>query len=329
MPTRHSSRGPVRPCPAARPVARLTLSALVAGLAMVVLDTRPAAATEWTTAPASAVARLPAPTRTSGVSGGELRCAERRWNLLLSLTPEIAGDLALVPGSDTAVLVIGTQTFEARASAVAGGVSIPVAGGLLEPLKAGSRLAIDIAGATSPLSAQFSLRGSRRAIDAADPECSPRDMSAYEPVLLSEESTAVPVARALRAAEIAIFRKATASEPRISAQTIFLGEGRALLFAEICGSSWYYGRSGCNLTSFAVEHADADWRLVYDAEGSEIHLDRQRGAEGWPNLVTLPRQGGGDELVWSWSNGQYVLFEPDEADDPAEVPSEEKPIGQQ
>lgn len=296
-------------------------AAVLATLAMAMMLPRPVAAQEWSTQSGTAVARLPPPNAASGVSGGEMRCAEQRWSLLLLLAPGIGGTIAAGSARPVAALTVGTLTVEARAAMAAEDFSIPVASELIEPLKAGARLAIEVSETEPPLSAEFSLRGSRRAIEAAEPECSPRDMSAYDRVVLSEKSPFMPAARDLRADEIATFRTATASEPSIAAASVDLGGGHRLLFTAICGSSWYYGRSGCNMAGFAAKASDDDWSLVYDTEGVELYVDRTSATERWPDLVTLPLRGGGDELRWTWSDGRYVLFEPEEPGEMAEAPT--------
>lgn len=296
MPFRHASLQSAAPWP------RLPLAMFAA----LMVSSLPAAAQEWTMEPGTAIARLPPPTRSDGVSAAELACAERRWRLVLALEP----GRVLDEGARRATIVVGALEFDAPAREAASGVEIAVAGEVIEPLKGGSRLSLDIVDAVPPLSAVFSLRGSRRAIEAAEPECSPRDMSAFESVTFSEDDPAVPLAAELRRDEIAVFRKATASEPRVAAAIVDAGDDRRLLFVRICGSSWYYGRSGCNLAGLAREADDDDWAPVYDTEGVELYLDHEAGTDGWPNLVTLPMTGGGDELFWTWRGERYELREP-------------------
>ena len=159
----------------------------------------------------------------------------------------------------------------------------------------------------APLQAAFSLRGSKLAIEAAEPLCSKRDMSDYEAVALSPYSSYALEGRDLRKEEIALFRTATTAEPAVAAARSTDADGRSLTFVELCGSSWYYGASGCNVAIFARTGESAPWTLVYDAEGADLYLDRSALVDGWPGIIALPRKGGGDEMRWTWGGSRYVV----------------------
>jgi hypothetical protein len=104
------------------------------------------------------------------------------------------------------------------------------------------------------------------------------------------------------------FRLATASEPVLSVAMAELGEGRRLLLTRLCGSSWYYGASGCNVTGFALRSDARSWRVALESEGVLLHLDDARASSGWPDLVTLPLRGPGQPRRWRWNGGGYGLL---------------------
>lgn len=263
-----------------------------------------AVAQEWETAAGAAVAALPAPFEAKGISGAELRCAEQSWGLHIALAPEVR-----LPAPVGAELTIDGQLFSTQGAATGGTLVLPVAASVVELLKSGVRVRIAIAEARPPLRAGFSLRGSRRAIEAAAPFCSKRDMSGYDRIVLSPFSPLVSLGADLRGDEIGVFRQATNAQPDVAAEMLELADGKRLLFVEICGSSWYYGVSGCNLAALARDGLSADWRLVYDAEGADIYVDARTEVGGWPGIIALPKKGGGEEVVWTWSGDRYVASE--------------------
>jgi hypothetical protein len=177
---------------------------------------------------------------------------------------------------------------------------------------------LDFAGALDEAvgDAAFALRGSRIAITAAQERCSLRDMSAYTPVTFTPFSSYMALARELRKDDIAGFRLSTASEPALVAAMAEFDGGRRVLFTRLCGSSWYYGASGCNVTGFAPKAApDAGWRVVYDTENVLLYTDPATAESGWRDIVTLPARGPGSASVWRWNGSAYALFGnlPDEA----------------
>jgi hypothetical protein len=84
-------------------------------------------------------------------------------------------------------------------------------------------------------------------------------------------------------------------------------DGRRVLFTRLCGSSWYYGASGCNITGFAPDAKGDGWRVVYDSENVHLHTDPRAVTDGWPDIVTLPVRTGGAGLVWRWDGKAYAL----------------------
>ena len=263
------------------------------------------AADRWEPVAGEAAITLPDPLQAKGIAGASLRCAEQKWSLSLTLDP----DAIARPGEMAAKLFVGAQVFEAVTKAENGGLSVPVAGLALAPLKAGTRAKVTIEGTEPALEAVFPLRGSKVAIEAAEPFCSKRDMSGYERIGLTPYSSYLLEARELRKDEIRLFRKATTAEPVVSAAKSVMQDGRSLLFVELCGSSWYYGASGCNAAVFARLSDAAEWKQVYDAEGADLYLDSSALVDGWPNLIALPKKGGGDEVLWAWGGDGYAVSE--------------------
>lgn len=278
-------------------------------LAATVLFASPgrAAADNWTPVTGEAAIDLPAPKQTNGIAAAALRCAEQRWSLDLTLEPGREAPVQM----PSAVLAVGEQRFDAVGKAATGGISLPLARLAIGPLKSGVQLKVDFPGADPALSATFSLRGSKAAIEAAEPLCSKRDMTGYDHIALSPYSSYLLEAAELRKNEIKVFKQATASTPVLTAGMSTLDHDRQLLFVETCGSSWYYGASGCNLAGFARTSPGSEWKLVYDAEGADLYQDNGTATDGWPNLIALPKKGGGDEIVWAWNGSAYAVAPPD------------------
>jgi hypothetical protein len=243
------------------------------------------------------------------------------------LTVPAADDGAVGPSP---VMTVDGQAFALEAvEKDASMLRVPRAA--IEPLKDGLRMELfpDGRPADGAGGIVFSLRGSRVAIDAAENRCSPRDMSAYQAVTFTPYSSYINLVKELREDDIRAFAKATASQPELAAAMVELDEGRRLLFTRLCGSSWYYGRSGCNITGFAPDGtggsngrdgkqtaqdaADAEipagvpsWRVVYDSENVRLYTDPRSAPDGWRDLVTLP-VGGGAGLFWRWNGKRYAL----------------------
>jgi hypothetical protein len=106
--------------------------------------------------------------------------------------------------------------------------------------------------------------------------------------------------------EAKLFTAFTGKKPAFSATTLSLGGDRHLLFAALCGSTAYYGPSGCTLSGFAGETAAGPWREVYNTEGVALYTDAAATKDGWPGLVTLP-EGGDAKSVWTWDGAGYAL----------------------
>ncbi|MEZ5812346.1 MAG: hypothetical protein R3D45_13115 [Rhizobiaceae bacterium] len=265
------------------------------------------AAERWAALDGEAAARLPDPTRARAITGAELRCDQQEWALNVALAFGTKGD----NGARAASVRIGGDRFELEAERRASVVSVAIPSEALQPLRSGIRMDVTISGGTETHDARFSLIGSRRAIDEIAPRCSKRDMSAYTEIVPGELNPETTLARELLREEIVAFRTATRSEPTVAAALFTPGEDRRLLFATLCGSSWYYGNSGCNMTVHAQE-GEGDWRRVYETEGVTMHVDPNAAADGWPDLVVLTFDG--DIVVWRWEDGQYLPPVTDEAE---------------
>ncbi len=263
---------------------------------------------KWAAHESEPRATLPAAQGETRVSGGVLSCDAQRWRL----------DLTVADGaelSDGDVLIeVDKRAFEARAVAADGALSLALPRAAVEPLKEGIRMRLDF---TGPLEeaigdASFALRGSRLAITPAQNRCSLRDMSAYTPVTFTPFTSYMNLARELRKDDIAEFRLSTASTPELVAAMAEFDGSRRVLFTRLCGSSWYYGASGCNITGFAPDATGDGWKAVYDSENVHLHTDPGAVTDGWPDLVTLPARAkgggaGGPGLIWRWDGNAYAL----------------------
>lgn len=293
------------------------LATLAAGLLLSLSSA--AAQGGWQEAGSGAVAILPPPLDSTGITGGSLHCAEQRWNFLLRMEPAAAG----IAG-DEARLTIGGEEFPAKANRTGSGITVSVPPEALEALKAGSRVSITTGSGGEPAQATFPLGGSRKAIEAVAPRCSQVDMSAYERIAFSETSPGVEPAKALLAGEIKRFRSATGKSPAVAAMVLELDADRKLLFATLCGSTSYFGESGCSLTGYAAENSAAEWKEVYSTDGLLLHTDPKVAKDGWPDLLTLPTAGGTEASRWRWDGGAYAI--PDGGAGNAKQRNDELPV---
>lgn len=257
----------------------------------------------WSVEEDSAVALLPPSEQDGALVAGTFACAEQKWTLDLSrqgtesAVPDIVG---------AAQLSIGRESFEARTRVTAEGIEIAVPHEALEPLKAGLRLTVAAADGTETT---FSLRGSRRAITAMEERCSPRPLPSENRVVFSPYSSHLKLAERLREEDIRTFRAATSADPKIAAAMTPLDHGSRLLFVEMCGSSWYYGQTGCNIAVFAQEGSADGWQQVLDWEGAAVYLDPENATGDWPDMTILPIKGPGEEQRLSWDGGAYAVMD--------------------
>ena len=279
-----------------------------------------AAQSSWTAADFEARITLPAPELGSPVTAATMSCAEQVWTLVLSLQTD-----AVVDGADgTASLAVPRETFEVASKPLPAGIEIVIPNRALEPIRAATRLTIAFAGGDE---VRFPLAGSRRAINAAEALCTERVMPLANSIPLTPYSSYMPLARELRRADIADFELSTSSKPRLRAGMVEIGDGKRLLFAELCGSTWYYGVSGCNLSGYApVQGREADepegWRQVYETEGVFLYVDPDTASDGWPDLIAIPAKSDDADLRWMWAGDGYALAEAAASSDSAAADSE-------
>ncbi|MBS9722303.1 hypothetical protein JYU29_16530 [Tianweitania sp. BSSL-BM11] len=280
------------------------------GIAMLSVTTANAAST-WQQAGSGSVAILPQPEQADGIVGASLSCVEQEWTLLLRTGADwrnqLRGGVSAPSITGAAEVSVGKARFAMPALRTNGAVALRLPYDALQPIRAGSTLAIDISGEAGPAKARFALSGSKKIMEAIEPLCSPRSMDGYELVALSSDDAAVADARHAMADDIKAFQHATASEPRVEAAQKTLADGKAMLFARLCGSSWYFGRSGCNTSAFLRDDAQSEWRPAYENEGSNAYLDLASTGDGWPNIVSVPLKGKPDLSVWRFEDGVYAL----------------------
>ena len=267
----------------------------------IVLCATAANAQSWAPAPGEARALLPAPNATGAIAGAELVCDAQIWTLALRRS---AG--GTLNAAARAQLTIGTRSFDAERAEPEDGSTLIVPPAALDAMRIGSRLTVEIGDDT----ATFSLSGSLRAIAAAEELCTPRVMPTENSVGLTPYSSYLALAEKLRADDIADFSASTTIRPRTRAGMVELDGGRRLLFAELCGSSWYYGTSGCSLAGFAPQpggdpEAASGWRQVYETEGVFLYVDPDNDVDGWPDLRAIPLKEG-DEMRWRWTGDGYA-----------------------
>jgi hypothetical protein len=273
------------------------------GIALSVALPLPAhAADRWEEAGGGAVAILPVPAKANGVTGGSLACAEQRWTFRLRVDPSSAH-----PFGTEGVITVDNEKIPAAVEQAGSIITLPIPFESLQALKAGTRLSIAFGEGKDAPGATFSLRGSKLVIEAIVPRCSPIDMTGYDRIALLEAGPAVDLVRPLLAEEVALFREATNKEPTLAAAAIDLPEQRGLIFGTVCGSTWYYGESGCTLAAFARQSATGEWLPAYSSEGVAIYTDPKAGTGGWPNLVTLPLVNGTEATHWVWTGHVYQL----------------------
>jgi hypothetical protein len=256
-----------------------------------------AAADRWEEAAGGAVAILPAPIQASGILGGSLYCAEQKWSFLFRTDTDAA--------MTTARIGLEGENFELPAVNRPASMHVSIPLGMLDLLRKGTRMRVE----TGEAGATFSLRNSGKVLDAIAPRCSQIDMSAYREVTLLDTGPAVETARDLFADEIKLFRAASGKEPTVMAIEIEVTDAKRLLFGALCGSTAYYGKSGCTMWGWA--NTGSEWRPVYETEGQRLYLDDKTAKDGWPGLATLPVINGIEPTHWIWNGSIYRFDGPD------------------
>jgi len=283
----------------------LTLARLTTLFLATALGVGAAQAQSWAHVEGEARAALPRPAPATDFISAELACEGQSWTL--TLTPVEQADLSDLEGS--MALLIGARRFEAEARAIDAKLALGVPYLAIEPLRSANRLVIEKPDATELL--RFPLAGSRRAITAAEALCSPRELPSANRIELTPYSSYLKLARKLRRDDIADFRLSTSAEPTIRAGMLEWTPERRALFAELCGSSWYYGGSGCSIVGFIAESGGDPtepkaWRLAYESEGAHLYADPDQISGGWPDLLAYPvRQG--DPLRYRWNGDAYQV----------------------
>lgn len=280
-------------------------AAFLAVLASAVPAGAASAADQWQEAGSGAVALLPKPQSAKGIASATLYCIEQRWSFLF----RVDGASGATPEPAAGILTVGGEPFPVEAAAHNGALDVAVPFEILQPLREAARMGVVIGEGGTRWEATFSLKGSRVTIDAIAPRCSQVDMSAFERVVLSTTDPAVTVAATLLAEEAGLFRAWAGVSPELAAASVELADGKALLFASLCGSTSYYGLSGCTVAGFARAGAEAQWTLAYNTEGALIHLDRSAANGGFPTLVSLPMVGSTTPSHWVWTGEAYELRE--------------------
>ena len=304
----------------------------VAGISLLALICLPVHAqtqSRWQAHEEEALATLPLPRDQQNVSAASLSCNAQKWTLRIDFAETPPGE-----GAEAAIRIDGMR-FSADVERDGTALTIRVPREALEPLKAGLRLEVEYpstAETTENLS--FALRGSRIAITTVEERCSHRDMSAYQAVSFTPYSSYMELARELRAEDISAFIMATTAKPDVQVAMAEFGESRRILFTRLCGSSWYFGTTGCNITGYAPEDApesqgsdDASepqlWRAVYDTENVHLFTDARSVHEGWRDVVTLPVRATEPSQIWRWDGARYALHGdlPDEEEATAAAPA--------
>lgn len=255
----------------------------------------------WLAAEDTASATLPTPRGSEKITAATLSCAAQLWTLRLDLATGIDEENA------AAVLDVDGKRFGIEFDAGSGGLDAAIPREALEPLRAGVRMTLDLGGTLELALGDpvFPLRGSRVAIDSVAGRCTLRDMDDYTPVTFTPYSSYLNLAKELRKPDFDAFAAATASQPTIDAAMTEFGGDRRVLFTRICGSSWYFGSSGCNITGYAPAQGEPSWREVYDTENVHLYTDPRSNTDGWPDIATLPAGSEGFPRLWRWNGTDY------------------------
>ncbi|MBO6901480.1 MAG: hypothetical protein JJ864_09040 [Rhizobiaceae bacterium] len=280
-------------------------------LTALIIAAEPAAAqTVWTAPEGQSYAMLPAPQNGTPVTGGVMLCDQQVWTL--SLATEPGAEIAGVDG--TATLIALGRRFTVQSSRGNSSIDLIVPYDALEPMKASSRLQIELSGDNAPI--RFSLTGSRRAITAVEQNCSARQLPTENLIELEAASVYLELGRRLRAEDIRDFIISTNQLAELEVAMLEVEGNRRLFFVEICGSSWYYGVSGCNIAGFArfsdisSDPSEIDlegWEPVFESEGVHLYREPGKANDGWPNLVTVPLKPGFPDKLWTWTGQRYAV----------------------
>lgn len=259
-------------------------------------------ASAWASVSGESRVLMPPPDLGGPVASAAMSCSAQVWTMSIDF------GTAPPPASGRAMVAVPRGSFASTVSVTGHVASIVLPREALEPMMAGTRLTVTLPGAAE---LRFPLTGSRRAITAAAALCSPRDVVMADGVTLSPFSSYLDLARQLRREDIEDFTLSTTAQPRMRIAMSELEGGRRILFVELCGSSWYYGSTGCSLTGFSpiagkAEDKPSGWRIAFEAEGVFIRIDQASRHDGWPDLATIPLHEGSEETRWSWNGERYL-----------------------
>lgn len=270
--------------------------------ALALFTAHPALSSSWQEAGSGAVAILPSPEKASGIAGASLFCTEQRWSFLFRLEPGAMTSDTTMPG----MLTAGGARFAVEGLPKNGQLVVPLTMNMLEPIKASTRMTFEIGHKDTALKAEFALTASRAAINAIAPRCSAVDMSVYERIVPTETDPVVAEARLLLAGEAKLFNEAVGYDPNVAAQKLELADGKTLLIASLCGSTFYYGESGCSIFGFVRRDPVENWHLAYDTEGVQLYFD-SKARNDFPDLLTLPMTGAAEPSRWVWTGSAYEI----------------------
>lgn len=266
-----------------------------------------ASALRWEAAADGAAVILPVPAKAQGIVGGSLFCRAQQWSFLFRLHGKPLAHAQ-------ARIAVDEDVFEAAATSRPGTAEVRLPGEALGLLKDGTVMAVSLDGEAGALHARFPLAGSRTALEATAPRCSPPVLAGLAAVPLATEGEAANAAAPLVVGETELFAAASGRAPALAAGFVPAEGARKLLFASLCGSHRYYGGSGCKLMGFASEAGGA-WKAVYESDGMHLFLDPRRSRDGWPDLVTVPVGDGEERLRWAFDSAVYATGEIGEFDD--------------
>ncbi len=233
-------------------------------------------------------ARIPAAISGTAVAGGQMQCAGGAWFLRLD------SFAASMEGVVPAALVIDGSVFPTVANSVAGGIAVP--GDAIEALKAGNKMIVTLGTGADKLEASFALRGSRKALEAAQASCGPAlaagQPAETKPVATPTETAAAKPAEAATAAGPAQENTVTQGEYAMTAPaSIKAGAGLEVKYTapDIKDARWIgFARPG-----------DRDDAFMF---GASSYVIRNR-----PLMLTAPSQAGDYELRFVHQKEKKIL----------------------
>lgn len=283
------------------------------------------ASQNWEKLDGQAIANLPLATESDLIGSAALACSGQEWKLTILKKEDWRDQLR---GAETAQEQAHEQVRDLHQAQLRIGKlkenirirpddlfhQIAISKSVLAAMATGSSLQVRLGEGEGAIDGRFSLRGSKLVIDQMRTECSPRRIEGYEVIGFEAAAPEIETARQLLEGDIASFRLATFSEPRLEARMLAVGRDKSLLVARLCGSSWYFGRTGCHVSGFTKERASEaleDWKPGFEMEGSILYRDQKSAAEDWPGLLSIKLRDEGEGDLWRWAGGHYQLQDAD------------------